>query len=72
MAAVSLSSLLFMSLLKNSFRRSRPDNPLVDGITNFSFPSGHAFMSAAFTACSSGGPQPILKMDGNGGWLFFF
>lgn len=47
-AAVSLSSLLFMSLLKNSFRRSRPDNPLVDGITNFSFPSGHAFMSAAF------------------------
>ncbi len=45
---VSVSSLLLMSLLKNSFRRSRPENPLVEGITNFSFPSGHAFMSAAF------------------------
>jgi membrane-associated phospholipid phosphatase len=45
---VSLSSLVIMSLLKNLFRRHRPDHPLVPGISNFSFPSGHAFMSAAF------------------------
>ncbi len=47
-AAVALSSLGIMSLLKNIFRRHRPDLPLIEGITNFSFPSGHAFMSVAF------------------------
>jgi membrane-associated phospholipid phosphatase len=47
-AVVALSSLTLMSLLKNLFHRHRPDNPLVNGITNFSFPSGHAFMSVAF------------------------
>ena len=47
-AAVSLSSLGLMSLLKNSLHRHRPADSLVPGITNFSFPSGHAFMSVAF------------------------
>lgn len=47
-AAVSLSSLGLMSLLKNIFQRHRPPEPMVHGITNFSFPSGHAFMSVAF------------------------
>lgn len=47
-AAVLLSSLLLMSLLKRLIHRQRPDDPLVEGITNFSFPSGHAFMSVAF------------------------
>lgn len=45
---VSLSSLGLMSLLKNLVQRNRPSMPLVDGITNFGFPSGHAFMSVAF------------------------
>jgi membrane-associated phospholipid phosphatase len=45
---VALSSLGLMSLLKRLFQRHRPADPLVDGITNFSFPSGHAFMSVAF------------------------
>jgi membrane-associated phospholipid phosphatase len=45
---ISLGSLVVMSLLKNLFRRHRPDHPLVENITNFSFPSGHAFMSTAF------------------------
>lgn len=47
-AIVSLSSLGLMSLLKNLVQRYRPSFPLVDGITNFSFPSGHALMSVAF------------------------
>lgn len=47
-AVVSLSSLGLMSLLKNLVQRHRPENPMVDGITNFGFPSGHAFMSVAF------------------------
>lgn len=47
-STVLLSSLLLMSLLKRLLHRERPPNPLVEGITNFSFPSGHAFMSVAF------------------------
>ena len=47
-AIVAFSNLFFMSLLKRLFHRIRPDNPLIHGITNFSFPSGHAFMSIAF------------------------
>ncbi len=43
-----VSSLLLMSLLKRLFQRHRPDDPLVAGITNYSFPSGHSFMSVAF------------------------
>lgn len=45
---IALSSLLIMTLLKRLFGRVRPDDPLVTGITNFSFPSGHAFMSVTF------------------------
>lgn len=45
---VAFASLGLMSLLKNLFQRNRPVNPLVEGITNYSFPSGHAFMSVAF------------------------
>ena len=47
-AFVLISSLLLMSLLKRLIQRQRPPDPLVDGITNFSFPSGHAFMGVAF------------------------
>lgn len=47
-AIVSLSSLGLMSLLKNLIQRHRPENPMVEGITNYSFPSGHALMSVAF------------------------
>lgn len=45
---VGLTSVGLMTLLKRSFHRVRPDEPLIHGITNFSFPSGHAFMSVAF------------------------
>lgn len=47
-ATLLLSSLLVMSVLKSLIKRQRPPDPLVDGITNYSFPSGHAFMSVAF------------------------
>jgi undecaprenyl-diphosphatase len=45
---VALSSLGLMSVLKNLIQRDRPAMPLVDGITNYGFPSGHALMSVAF------------------------
>jgi len=47
-AALSLSSLGLLSLLKNVFQRARPIDPLVPGITNYSFPSGHSLMSVTF------------------------
>lgn len=46
--AIALSSLGLMSLIKNLVQRHRPAEPLVAGVTNYSFPSGHAFMSVAF------------------------
>lgn len=45
---VAISSLLLKLGLKELFQRPRPADPLVDGITNYSFPSGHALMSIAF------------------------
>jgi membrane-associated phospholipid phosphatase len=47
-STVLLSSLLLMSVLKRLIQRERPPDPLIEGITNFSFPSGHAFMGVAF------------------------
>jgi membrane-associated phospholipid phosphatase len=48
-AAIALSSLGLKLLLKNMFHRIRPDNPLIEGgVAGFSFPSGHALMSASF------------------------
>lgn len=46
--AIALSSLGLMSLTKNIAQRHRPADPLISGITNYSFPSGHAFMTVAF------------------------
>lgn len=47
-AVVAISNVLVMSALKRLFQRQRPIDPLIEGITNYSFPSGHAFMSVAF------------------------
>lgn len=46
--AVALSSLLLMLILKLTFRRDRPHNPLLQAAKGFSFPSGHALMSVTF------------------------
>lgn len=45
---VAASSVILMSALKSLIQRPRPEYRLVEGITNYSFPSGHAFMSIAF------------------------
>ena len=45
---VAFSSLALKLGLKELFQRDRPEDPLVNGITNFSYPSGHALMSVAF------------------------
>ena len=46
--AISLSSVLLMSVLKNLFNRRRPLIPLLEPAQGLSFPSGHAMMSATF------------------------
>jgi membrane-associated phospholipid phosphatase len=47
-AAISLSSLGLMLLLKTLFRRKRPLAPLLSAAKGLSFPSGHAIMSVTF------------------------
>lgn len=45
---VGVSSTLLMFGLKNVFHRQRPEFPLLDRLTNYSFPSGHALCSFIF------------------------
>jgi membrane-associated phospholipid phosphatase len=47
-AAIALSSLLLMLLLKKLFRRKRPLYPLLKAAKGLSFPSGHAIMAVTF------------------------
>lgn len=47
-AAIALSSLGLMLLLKTLFRRKRPLAPLLTAAKGLSFPSGHAIMSVTF------------------------
>jgi undecaprenyl-diphosphatase len=47
-AALSLSSLLLMFLLKFYFQRARPDLPVIGDVSGYSFPSGHALVSVVF------------------------
>lgn len=53
-AVGSLSSLILMSVLKNLFQRQRPDDPIVDGIVNYGFPSGHGMMAVVFYGLIAG------------------
>jgi undecaprenyl-diphosphatase len=47
-AALSLSSLLLMFILKFYFQRERPLLPVIGEAKGFSFPSGHALISVVF------------------------
>ena len=46
--SLSVSSLCLMLVLKSSIQRTRPDNPLLQAVNGYSFPSGHALMSVIF------------------------
>jgi undecaprenyl-diphosphatase len=46
-AAIGLTSMGLLKLIKNIFQRQRPPNPLIADVTGFSYPSGHS--SSAFT-----------------------
>ena len=47
-AALSLSSLLLMFALKLFFQRERPLLPVINDVSGYSFPSGHALISVVF------------------------
>ena len=47
-AALSLSSLILMFMLKFFFQRNRPLQPVIDDVSGYSFPSGHALISVVF------------------------
>ncbi|MES2893930.1 MAG: phosphatase PAP2 family protein [Bacteroidota bacterium] len=41
-AAIGISGFIISYFMKLSFERLRPPDPLIEGLRNFSFPSGHA------------------------------
>ena len=47
-AAVGLSSIGLLFLLKNIFHRHRPLEPLTSNVIGYSYPSGHSFSSFTF------------------------
>jgi membrane-associated phospholipid phosphatase len=47
-AAIALSSLVLMILMKKLFQRKRPLEPLLKAARGLSFPSGHAIMAVCF------------------------
>jgi membrane-associated phospholipid phosphatase len=47
-AAIAISSLGLMFLLKHLFKRKRPLAPLLKAVKGLSFPSGHAIMAVTF------------------------
>jgi undecaprenyl-diphosphatase len=60
-AVVGISSTALLHVLKNIFRRQRPDHPVFSALTNYSFPSGHALSSFIF--CSV-----LIYIVWNGTW----
>jgi len=46
--ALLMTSLVLLFLLKLSIQRPRPDDPLLEAVRGFSYPSGHALMSIIF------------------------
>jgi undecaprenyl-diphosphatase len=46
---IALSSFGVLHLLKRIFRRERPDLPLVEALSTYSFPSGHSLSSFVFS-----------------------
>lgn len=48
-AAIGLSSVPLLFIVKDLFKRHRPSDPLLAHVGGFSFPSGHSF--SAFTFC---------------------
>ena len=47
-AAIGIGGFVVNYLMKLSFHRLRPPNPLIDKLENFSFPSGHATSAFIF------------------------
>lgn len=41
-AAIGIGGFVVNYVMKTSFQRVRPPNPMIEGLQNFSFPSGHA------------------------------
>jgi membrane-associated phospholipid phosphatase len=46
---VALSSTAVLHLLKRVFRRERPESPLIESLSTYSFPSGHSVSSFIFS-----------------------
>jgi undecaprenyl-diphosphatase len=49
-AAIGITSRLIQTFAKWYFKRDRPDDPLIQNVEGFSFPSGHSFSGFTFFA----------------------
>lgn len=47
-ASVGLWNVILVPVIKAFFHRQRPPDPLIQGVTDFSFPSGHSFSAFTF------------------------
>lgn len=47
-ATIAITSSLFITFLKELFRRARPLDPLIEPLENYSYPSGHASLGFIF------------------------
>ena len=52
-AIIGIGGFLVNYFMKISFRRIRPPDPLIEPLHDFSFPSGHALVAAAFAAAAT-------------------
>ena len=64
-AIIGLTATALSNVFKEFFHRQRPAMPLVEGITDYSFPSGHAL--SFFVFCSV-----LILLVQNGNWKTFF
>jgi undecaprenyl-diphosphatase len=75
-AAISIASFLFNTMLKELFRRVRPTDPLIEPLENYSYPSGHASLGFIFYGLLAyliwrSGIRPVYKYIVSGLFILF-
>ena len=75
-AVIAIASFLFTTFLKEIFRRTRPMDPLIEPLENYSYPSGHASLGFIFYGLLAyliwqSGARPAYKYLLAGLFIFF-
>ena len=70
--AVSLSGFILIKLLKLLFQRQRPVFPMIDGHSNYGFPSGHGMLAVIFYGLIAGWIAVSVKNKWYRSTIIFF